>query len=49
MTENDRYVDENISDEEIQKQAEFSWALTASELSVDDNICLVEKVEVIER
>lgn len=49
MTENDKHVDENISDEEIQKQVEWTWNLATSVLSVDNDVCIVEKVEVVER
>lgn len=51
MTENDKHVDESVSDEKLQKLAELSWSVVADNLSNydDDDITIVEKVEVLER
>ena len=51
MTENDKHVDESVSDEKIQKLAELSWSVVADTLSNydEDDITIVEKVEVVER
>lgn len=50
MTENDKHVfDESVSDEKIQKLTELGWGLVADMFSNDDEICIVEKVEVVER
>ena len=51
MTENDKHVDESVSDEKIQKLAELSWSVVADTLSNydGDDITIVEKVEVVER
>lgn len=51
MTENDEHVDEEYSDEEIQKTADELWNYIAKFLNgecVRDR-CTVEKVEVVER
>lgn len=49
MTEDDEHLDDTISDEKLQRLAELGWSVVADTLSNDDKICIVEKVEVLER
>lgn len=51
MTENNKHVDESVSDEKLRKLAELSWSVIADTLSNydEDDITIIEKVEVVER
>lgn len=51
MTENNKHINEDISDYEVQKMAEDAWLLfiiALNEKTGDDKVYL-EKVEVLER
>lgn len=47
MTENNKHINEDISDEEIQKIAEDTWNIFIKMLN--DDKAYLEKVEVVER
>ena len=51
MTENDEHVEEEYSDEEIQKTADELWNYIVKFLNGEciRDRCTVEKVEVVER
>lgn len=50
MTENNKHISEDISDEEIQKIAEYTWNIFIKMLNDDpDDKAYLEKVEVVER
>lgn len=50
MTENNKHINEDISDEEIQKIAEDTWNIFIKMLNDDlDDKAYLEKVEVLER
>ena len=50
MTENNKHINEDISDEEIQKIAEDTWNIFIKMLNDDsDDKAYLEKVEVVER
>ena len=50
MTENNKHINEDISDEEIQKIAEDTWNIFIKMLNDDpDDKAYLETVEVVER
>lgn len=51
MTENNKHINEDISDYEVQKMAEDAWFLfiTALNEKTGDDKAYLEKVEVVER
>ena len=50
MTENNKHINEDISDEEIQKIAEDTWNIFIKMLNDDsDDKAYLEKVEVVKR
>lgn len=50
MTENNKHINEDISDEEIQKIAEDTWNIFIKMLNDDpDDKAYLDKVEVVER